>query len=357
MSRIVLLILINLGSLPLGAQVVITNGDLPQAGDLLRYSIPDTFPSYASVVASSGTNVTWDYGFLEAIAQRKDSFVATSAIPASIRFFFPLSANLALFLETPDSVGDFTISSGYQVFQVSAGAYINHGIGTDLGGIPLSLRNTPSDTIFTLPLAMSDSGSSISSATLSIPGLVYIRQDRKRTWQVDGEGQLETPFGSFAALRVRTYITGEDSIVFDTLNVGGPAMPEELYEWYSPDYPGPLLSISVAGLDSSIQFVSNISYADSLRDVFQIQLSADKPAPQRATIYPNPNAGAFQIDFPAALRPDATLKVFSLDGQLVWVQDLSPSSSSIQLPSLPRGLYQVLVESGEERFQGRLVLE
>ncbi|MDP5171557.1 MAG: T9SS type A sorting domain-containing protein [Bacteroidia bacterium] len=340
------------------AQVSLSNGNFPKVGDLLRYSIPDSLPDYAEVVTNAGNAASWDFTYFNAIAQRTDSFISLNAVPFTIRFFFPTSVNLVQYIETPDSVAGFSLSGGYQLFQVSSGAYINHGFASTLSGLPVSLRNNPSDTIFTLPLVYAASGTSVSRAVLDIPGIGYIEQNRTRVWDVDAEGSLTTPFGTFPSLRVHSIVTGNDSIAFDTLTLAFDAAAQETYDWYSPDFPGPMLSVTVGGQDSLIQFISNVSYADSLRDVFQIQLSNERQSVQHAAIYPNPNQGSFRIDLPESVNLHGTIKVFSMDGKLLWQDSLSPVSDLwIQLPDLPNGIYQVIVERDDSVFQGKLLLE
>ena len=337
------------------AQVAITNTDLPAPGDLLRYSIPDSFPDLATVLGGNGSGQVWDYSDFTAVAQRKDSFVSVSAVPFSIRFFFSFSVNLAQYIETPDSVAGFGLQGGYRMFQTN-NAYIDHGLGGTLSGLPIALENNPGDTIFTLPLSYSDTGSSAFSSVIDIPGLVYYAQTRSRSWEVDGEGQLTTPFGTYTTLRVHSFLTGRDSLVFDTLAAGFDIPVQENYTWYSPDYPGPMLSIDVAGQDSSIQFVSNVSYADSLRDVIQIQLSNERQQIRQLAVFPNPSAGEIELRLPDIWRQDARMEIFSMEGRLLY--STQPASSGrITLPGFPVGIYLIRVSNGGQVYQGKLMIK
>ncbi len=337
------------------AQVAITDTDLPAPGDLLRYSIPDSFPDLATVLAGNGTGQVWDYTNLTAVAQRKDSFVSVSAVPFSIRFFFSFSANLAQYIETPDSIAGFGLQGGYRMFQTN-NAYIDHGLGGTLSGIPIALENNPGDTIFTLPLSYLDTGSSAFGSVIDIPGLVYYAQTRSRSWEVDGLGQLTTPFGTYTALRVHSFVSGRDSLVFDTLATGFDIPIQENYTWYSPDYPGPMLSIDIAGQDSAIQFVSNVSYADSLRDVLQIQLSNEQENIRQLAVYPNPSAGIVEFRLPEPWRQDVLVEVFSMEGRLLY--SAPPASQNrIELPGFPSGIYLIRLTNGEQVHQGKLMIE
>lgn len=338
------------------AQVTVTNADMPSPGDLLRFSISDTTPTLTDVEAAAGASVTWDYSWLNPVAQRTDSFVAIGDVPITIRFFFPFTANLALYIETPDSIGGFGLGAGYQIYQVSSGAYQNLGFGGTLSGIPISLVNNPTDTVLSLPLQVNDADSSVSTATLAVPNLIFYSQSRKRVWEADADGQLTTPFGTFSAVRVHSVVTGEDSLAFDSLAFAFNIPVQETFDWYSPDHPGSLLSVSVAGQDSTIQFVSNVSYADSLRDVFQIQLGLANPQTQPLGMYPNPAQQDLYLDLPEQRQP-MEMSIFNLNGQEVWSGPLMVGQRQVRLPILPNGLYQVVVKNEGEIFQGKLMIE
>lgn len=340
----------------LSAQVTISDADMPAPGDLLRFSLSDSFPDYTNVTTSSGTGQSWNYTWFAPFAQRSDSFVAISAVPFTIRFFFPFSSNLALYIETPDSIGGFGLGAGYQIYQVSPGAYQNLGFGGGLGGIPITLANSPSDTILTLPLQAFDADSSVSTATLSVPGLIFYSQVRKRVWEADADGQLTTPFGTFASVRVHSVVTGQDSLIFDSLALSFTPPVQEEFTWYSPDYPGALLTIGIGGQDSTFRFVSSVSYADSLRDVFQIQLGLTNPSVNSLGMYPNPATDQLHLDLPNHRQP-MMMKIFAMDGRTVWSGNLLIGQKQIQLPALTPGIYQVIVESDEDIFQGKLKIE
>lgn len=341
----------------LSAQVSLNQSDMPAAGDLFRYSVSDTLPDLEDIVSTSGSGNTWDFSYFNPIAQQTDSFISINEVPITIRFSFPFTANLAVYIETPDSIGGFGLGSGYQIYEVKSNAFINYGFGSTLSGFPIALENDPADTVFTLPISLTDGDSSFSSATLAVPGLIYYSQDRKRVWEADADGQITTPFGQFASLRVHSIVSGRDSLAFDTIAVAFDAPVQEEYTWYSPDYAGRMLTISVAGQDSSIQFISNLTYADSLRDVFQIQLGLQNPEVTPVGLYPNPSTGLVNVDLPVANGKETIMSVFSVDGKLVWRGDLQLMNNRVSLPVLPSGLYQVVIKREDEIFQGKLMME
>ena len=78
-------------SFSLSAQITISQSDMPDVGDAFYISTPD---SLGFDVSNTGTNYSWDVSYFEAFRQRKDTFIAFTAVPFAIRFQFPLGSNL-----------------------------------------------------------------------------------------------------------------------------------------------------------------------------------------------------------------------------------------------------------------------
>lgn len=74
-------------------------------------------------------------------------------------------------------------------------------------------------------------------------------------------------------------------------------------------------------------------------------------------LYPNPSDGEVRIDFASYLQPDATIKILSLEGQIVRQMKPSVQSRSVTVPlTCPDGLYIVEVVSGKEFYRKKLVV-
>ena len=61
-------------------------------------------------------------------------------------------------------------------------------------------------------------------------------------------------------------------------------------------------------------------------------------------IYPNPSNGNFTID----LQNDAQATIIAADGRVVYQQALTAGTNSIQLESLPNGVYFIQVSNGTQ---------
>ncbi len=79
-------------------------------------------------------------------------------------------------------------------------------------------------------------------------------------------------------------------------------------------------------------------------------------------IFPNPSAGDFVLDFTfPPTDGSVSLRVFSLDGQQVFAEKRAGSPGqerlAYRLPTLPAGMYQVLVMHDNDVYSQRLVLK
>ena len=72
-------------------------------------------------------------------------------------------------------------------------------------------------------------------------------------------------------------------------------------------------------------------------------------------VYPNPSNGQFNIDLPA-IKGNAQLKVFNIDGRLVLDRKVSALDRRLSLKGKPVGVYQLRILSNEGVFQQRLLV-
>ncbi len=335
-------------------QITVNQSDMPGAGSAYFLSTPDTLLGID--VSLTGTAYQWDLSQMRAIAQQRDSFMAVSGVPFAIRFQFPLTANLAQYLNTPDSLGPVVLGESYRAYEVSATHYAYLGLGGNLNGLPLVLKNNPSDKEYFFPLTYGDEDSSVSVAELNIPGLFYIKQERKRINKVDGWGDLPTPYGTFSTIRVRSQISGFDTLSFDTLSVayGVPAQIE--YKWLGKGRGIPLLRINTVSVDSlggNTELVTRIQYQDSLRAFSTTGLDKERFA-GRLGLYPNPASTQVNLDLTDRLGPDARLEVWDVQGRRMEEKAIDARSMVWDVSAYAPGTYLVRLWSRGQWYTGKL---
>ena len=340
-----------LAALGLSAQITLGGSDLPTPGYRAYLSTPDTL--FSVDPAPTGPGFDWDFRGMTAIAQRRDSFISLNQVPFAIRLFFS-GSSVVRYQETPDSLAGFSLSGGYEFFDVESGAYTRMGLGGTLSGLPVAFVYNPRDTLFRLPLSYGMADSSSAQATLDVPGLLYVTQTVNRTWTVDGWGTLQTPYGSFSVLRLATTLTGYDSVSLDTIQFGLPRPAQVVYEWRGQEEAVPLLSITTTLLDT-FSVTSGIAYVDSQRSFSTTPLRAPI-APAALHLAPNPARDRVSLSLDRHLGPDASLRLYDLQGRL-WREQAFTAGQSLDLSGLPAGVYTVEVRAHDRWYRGRLVLE
>lgn len=335
----------------LEAQITLDRSHMPSPGDAPISSIADTLLMLEP--GPGGTDLRWDFRNLLPIAQRRDSFVA---VPILYQAFF-FGADLARFIPTPDSLGPISLDVAYQFYNKTSSAYENMGTGFEVSGIPVSLRNEPEDVVYRFPLTYGDRDTSTSQAELDLGtfGLdLYIFQRQTRINEVDGWGSLQTPYGSFEVLRVKTTLMAYDSVAFDTTNFAFERPEQVIYSWLSAEEVVPVLQMNQLRLGQQLQTVS-VSYRDSLRNLNSVGLGTPLRE-ARVRLYPNPARTYVQLDLPHSPAQGTRVDLLSLRGELLRKQALHQRTTRLSLEGLSPGMYLLRLLQHGQPFFGRLVI-
>lgn len=119
---------------------------------------------------------------------------------------------------------------------------------------------------------------------------------------------------------------------------------------------GPLSGVSYYRL-KQVDFDGSFDYSEivSVRRTFDLK-------DENLQIYPNPNAGQFQIRLKSdGAMGSVVLRIYDLNGRLVYENfedDLGESEyiRTIELSSFPRGMYQINLLQGGQSFDDKLIL-
>ncbi|MEM8889142.1 MAG: T9SS type A sorting domain-containing protein [Bacteroidota bacterium] len=332
------------------AQITIDNNDMPIPGYWARLSAADTV--FQPDLQTVGANVSWDFTGMNAITQRQDTFGSVNNLPPLIRILF-LSANVVRIQETPDSLGGIALSEGYQFFRTTNSRFVNKGLGGTINGIPFGLSNNPDDIIYRFPLNYQDVDSSESLAQLNIPGIFYIERSVKRWNEVDAWGQLDTPYGSFNSLRVKTTIQESDSIAADTISFRFNVPTRREYKWLAKEERIPVMTVNTI-LVGGNEIPAGIQYVDSLRNTGG-STSVDEDLTSVARMYPNPASDFVNLEVLEQLGADARIEVYNQNGQKLMDQKLIVGINQLMLGNMPNGLYHVRIISRKKNYTGTLL--
>jgi hypothetical protein len=234
------------------AQITINSNHLPNSGDML-FMRGATLLTDVDLEAT-GPNYTWNFG---------DDVIQSGALDAGTECvdLGNLSLLDQLFFNNPlypEYNSDFgvgaalldnplvSIENAYQIYKNSGGVYAMTGIVATVEGVPLNAQYDDRDIIYNLPLTYSASGNSHSVLQLEVPTLAYYGTDQYRNYVCDGWGTINLYGQSFDVLRVKSTLTGFDSLSvnFNGLPLGF-QFPKDIttYQWLSTEFKVPVLEV------------------------------------------------------------------------------------------------------------------
>lgn len=343
------------------AQITITKDDMPIPGILPMFSLPDSVTLEQATVTQTGANQTWDYSFFQPEFQRVDTFI--SLLDAGITYALSFSsATVARVIPVSNQGGgggggmNISISSGFDFFKNTNGNFQKLGSGgiVSISPFPLSLVNNPVDVVYNFPVSFGDKDTSNSEAILNVPNLVYVRQRQTRINHVDGWGSLTTPFKTFDALRVKTRLTGEDSISYNGFNFIQPRAPRTEYKWLANGEKVPVLTINAAAPPfGGIEQITNANYRDTTQNVPYVGI--EEMQNLDAKMYPNPSSNFVTIEWETILGKNAILSIYDYNGKKVHEQQINGNQQLIlNTQSLSAGTYIVKIAGEKQQFTGTL---
>lgn len=355
---LLLTIVVSTGSF---GQITITNADFAAAGDTARFSTASA--SSPVDVTLTGANYTWDFSFLQPTSQGIDTFLSVTSTPIIYAFTFGFNSNVAKKGFANGGLPGVPVSDVYNFYNRSTNNYRQTGYGGSLNGITTPLSFNSPDIIYDFPVNFGNIDSSDSDYSLAVPNVATAVGNQRRVNVVDGWGSITTPYGTFNALRIKSTLTGEDSLYLDSIGQGF-SIPRALtreYKWLAAGQDIPLLEIVTRELQPGTESVASIRYKDIARSVglATVSLLANDPL-----LRPNPS-GANDVHATINLRKatDVSLLIQSMDGRTVE-QKILQLNAGIQnvlvkpaAQSLQAGVYLVTFVVDNERYTTKMIVE
>lgn len=315
------------------AQITITQSDMPAIDDIVTRSIADTFIQVNP--APTGTNFTWDYSNLNAIASNADTFQSLSSAPGAFTFFFLGAANRAVSLGVEQDLGQLQLSDGYQFYNVTSSGFFDAGFAGSVNGIPIPARYDQPDRIFAFPMDYTDTFSSSSVIDITIPNLVSYVREVDRFTEVDGWGTLYLPGDTLQVLRVKSTIDEKDSIDIQ----GSPfpiAIPRQVteYKWLAKGEMWPVLTIREINVFGA-GITTQVSYKNG--NAFPVGITPVHAAGWQ--LYPNRVQSGYALQLTGTMENEVNVRWINVAGQVVATQQINTPTFSA--PALPVGQYWV----------------
>lgn len=302
-----------------------------------------------------GENVTWDYSALDGMGPQVTDFLPVSSAPFFYQFVFN-NPNQQHYANHCTAVPEFglplpiEISQIYNFFRADEQGYYDCGFAATLSGFPLFANRNPTDRILKFPLEYGmepDTNDTFFSA--GVPGFGELKSFRIRQNSVDGWGTVITPAGSFDCLRVRSVVSGRDTLFAEEFGIDQVIeLPETIeYRWVAPEGGPPVLQINMSG-----GAVTQVSYRGL--DVTSVP---EWTKVEKLSVYPNPAVSHTWLELP---EDEQVLQIIAFDsgGRTVQipVAERQHNRMSLNTGSLAAGNYQLGIQTHKNWYSATVMV-
>jgi len=302
------------------AQITITNADMPNANDSIVLSTADL--TGVSLPIATGAGITWDYSMLVPTIQRYDKYDSPSTFTSPFNLLFsPLNCsygrdNYAL---TTLPIPGLQLTDAYDFLRESSASYRQVGAGYTFNSAPIPFFYTQQDVIYKFPMNYGNMDTSNFQFGLPIPSLAYYGQTGTRQNNVNGWGDITTPFGTFQALLITSKIDIIDTVYVDALgfgfNINRPTKYE--YKWLANGKKIPVLQIDANQIGGNL-VISNVQFLDSLRsNVPHIGINENNLSISNIELYPNPSSSQLTISYTLLTTETVNISIVDVLGKEV----------------------------------------
>lgn len=312
----------------LHGQITLNRAHFPQSGDSMRVSIAPT-TGMAERVQLTGPNQNWDFRDLESSSQEVIFFQNSLQTPYFFYFFNTFGNKLV------DSI-DLVVTQLtllYNFFGANNNKFSTRGLGFSVQGLPLPANYTDEDEIYHFPLSYGRRDSTTFAFAASLPTLGDYKNSGWRRTEVDGWGNIQTPYGDFACLRLKSTVFTRDSLSIQGFNLGLPPRTTVEYKWLAKEEKIPILEITGTQLLNTFTPTS-VRYRDRQPALVPAAQTGDPLALQ---LYPVPaNDKLFLRIHPN--NPLQRVMIFDSFGKMVFDQNSFPTGG-MDLTYLTDGVY------------------
>ncbi len=348
-------------TLILKAQIIYGTSEMPVPGDTFRISI--TSSTMGIDYTLTGPNYTWNFSALTPITQNIDTFVNVSSVPSIYQLIFnnPYYPNNRATVaqhqsNSPIPIPQVQIQDVYSFYRNTSSFYALVGYGANVSNNNVPIRFNNVDYIYRFPLSPGNNDSCVSDFAVSVPGIGYIGEVKKRKNTVDGWGTLITPFGTFQTIRVKSELTMHDTIFY---NANGYSMDriETEYKWLANGFGIPVLTV----VDR--QTVTYVEYIDSIRSTIVNYKDDFAINGNDLQVFPNPCRENISISFSNQKNSFVDISIFNLQGVKITtllnsIQTKGNNSYQFNISNLrlSNGIYYLRYTSNDKVIMKKLII-
>lgn len=271
-----------IAGLTLNAQINYEASDFLANGDSMLYSSM-TLGLIGFDFDTTGANISWDFSALEYEDQESQKYYdpnnsgyrtnwcSTNSYVFNCLSNFDALTNKAIQTFDETTLGALTLENGVTHAKLDGNLLTNVMLGRTavIEGLPVKITTEfeKPDTVLQFPFTMGSMDSSFSRIVSDFsPAPIIQSENSKRVNEVEGYGNLKTPYGDFSdVLKMKTVITRNDT----TFTNGTPVpikLTEVEYSWWSKDYGLPVLKATGNQVGNYIS-ITQVFYLDSSRCV------------------------------------------------------------------------------------------
>ena len=357
MRLIFLLIFCQFTSIVLISQPVIESDGFTNAETVLTLESPGPqwFASQ-TLTSQAGEDQTWEILDWNPLQINEQSYYPLSQVPFAYQIFFNSPLLYPEHVSTHGLLAQFDpaqlplpiqVDEPYTFFRTDETGYYSTGNAFSVEGLPVITQNDSIERIYKFPMNFGDTDTTGIGFLTEVPFLGSYGQNGIRINEVDGWGVLNTPYGNYDVLRIRSEIAVTDTFYIAQTDTGQSIeRPLEIeYTWLSPEVPGPVLVISeIQGAAVS----ASLYVDDGVLSVENSLYNESEPA-----FYPNPARRNIK------LNPRLNCQsVMVLDHMGREVLKNKTGQLSISIGQLPRGCYLVVIqEQNGKTIREKLIIE
>lgn len=363
MKKTLLLFVLLTAGLSSYSQITITNADLPLADDTVMVSVSTQYTTVD--FTSTGANHVWDYSGLYADSQKIDTFYAAPSPFSTYGLVFNNALTNADYAANYYNTlsgnaipavpgGVITIENPVFFTKNSTASSSIVGLGLEVNGVKVPAQADTIDVVYQYPMNYMDSWDTSSYIYLDINPVydAIFKRHQYRSSEVDGWGEITTPFGTFDALRVKSTVTYVDSIYADPFGFGGSwnalGTPEDVeYTWWTNNNKIPVLKIVAQGGTAS-----TIEYRDQ-EVVIGASLEEDNAI--EFGLYPNPASDVVTIT--SNEDSNSLIEVMDISGKVIYSDVIVSTNHAIDVSVWEKGVYLVRVTNDNKVNTESLVIK
>lgn len=346
------------------SQITITSADMPSPDDTVMVSIST---QYATVdFTSTGANHVWDFSGLVSDSQKIDTFYDVSGSSLTYQAVFNNQ-----FTNSDYASDYYNTLSGNAIPAVPGGVVTIEnpvfftknssvsssivGLGLEINGVKVPAQADSIDVVYEFPMNYNDAWDSTSYIYLDLnPAFDGIfKRHQSRSSEVDGWGEIITPFGTFDVLRVKSTVVYTDSIYVDLFGTGGSwtglATPQDVeYTWWANDNKMPVLKIVEQGGTPN-----RIEYRD--HEVVIDDSGVEENGTIQFGLFPNPASNMVTISMNE--KSSTMVEIMDITGKIVYSDVATNNNHQLDLSSWEKGVYLVRLTTDNKVNTQSLILE